>query len=199
MTNPPQIFLCSDCQHTSESHQSGYGWGHCIGAGTAGCTCQVYRVDTLGLAVTYPTQQLMPFASSFSVAHNLGPWPGSEVRPVRIRRMIGSARRVLKKHGKKPSDVLWVGMHDGSFRISWAEFEKQFSPKIFIGAAPSRMVIAGDGWWLETFKANNLNMDLPWAIGVVEWRFLSPPTYNPDAKPFVPALLGSLEFTLGIK
>lgn len=60
----------------------------------------------------------------------------------------------LRKHGKIPNDVIWVGRRSTNAVCSWGEFEKQSrfieydngygSPEV-----PEDLVVVGVDWWLE--------------------------------------------------
>jgi hypothetical protein len=63
---------------------------------------------------------------------------------------------VLKRHGKKPTDVLAVGSFDGKYSCTWAEFKKiaNFDYDNGFGSQEisSDLTVIGDGWWLERYE-----------------------------------------------
>lgn len=87
--------------------------------------------------------------------------------------------QVLKKYGKTPKDVLWVGSVDGEYAISWEEFEKIAENVWYYNGYGSQeiaydLVVVGDDWWLERVEYD----------GSEWWEIRKKPEKKPDAKPF---------------
>lgn len=59
----------------------------------------------------------------------------------------------LKKHGKGPTDVRWVGSSDGAYWVDWAAFAAIANVEYDDGFGgqeiASDLVVVGDDWWLE--------------------------------------------------
>ena len=89
----------------------------------------------------------------------------------------------LKKHGKSPKDVRWVGSKDGEFAISWEEFEKIADVEYYrwYGAenVAIDLVVVGDDWWLERYVCEGFEM----------WEFKTQPRKRPDAKKFTRVII----------
>lgn len=58
---------------------------------------------------------------------------------------------VLKRHGKTPKDVLWVG--DQYKKTTWENFERisnfEYDSGYGCSEIESSLIIVGDTWWLE--------------------------------------------------
>jgi len=84
----------------------------------------------------------------------------------------------LKKHGKTPEDVLWVGSKDGEYAISWKEFEEIADVEYDNGYGAAEiaydLVVVGENWWLERKDYD----------GKEWWEYMEPPKRQADAKPF---------------
>jgi len=96
---------------------------------------------------------------------------------------------ILKKNGKSPEDVRWVGSKDGRFAISWDEFSKIADTVYDVGYGSAQvaedLVVVGYDWWLERAEYD----------GAEWWEFKQLPTKRQDAKPFK-VVIGDLWPTL---
>jgi hypothetical protein len=83
--------------------------------------------------------------------------------------LVATALVLMESKGKKTTDVLWVGTHDGEFAGTWDDFK---SMSIMRGD----LVICGDGWWLVREPAS-------YRSGGKRWRYIEPPICLTTAKP----------------
>jgi len=55
----------------------------------------------------------------------------------------------LNKGNKRPIDVHWVGLRDGSKTMRWLEYEVMARQYEHLAETDHALVIVGDNWWLE--------------------------------------------------
>lgn len=96
--------------------------------------------------------------------------------------LLKETLEVLKKYGKSPKDVRWIGSRDGRYAITWKEFEKIANVEYDNGYGSQKvamdLVVVGDDWWLERHEYDRSE----W------WEFKTLPKKKPDAKKFTKVL-----------
>ena len=83
----------------------------------------------------------------------------------------------IKRVGKTPGEVFWVGCSDGESAMSWSEFSVAANFKYNNGyggneISLSLVVVFLDGTWLARFEYD----------GSEEWRYLKLPTLSAGCK-----------------
>jgi len=93
--------------------------------------------------------------------------------------LLEETLKVLKRIGKKPEDVSWVGSKDGEYAIDWNEFKKIANKEYDSGfgaqvVARDLVIVFRDNSWLERSEYD----------GAESWKYISPPKRKPNAKKF---------------
>jgi|GEM_PF-500830 len=104
--------------------------------------------------------------------------------------LLEETLEVLKKHGKSPKDVRWVGSKDGKYAITWDEFEK-IADVIYDNGYGAQeiaedLVVVGEDWWLERCECD----------GSEWWEFKTLPVKQPEAIKFTKVLITSFAWNL---
>jgi len=97
--------------------------------------------------------------------------------------LLEETLEVLKKYGKSPKDVKWVGSKDGKYAITWSEFKK-IADVIYDNGCGSQevakdLVVVGEDWWLERCECD----------GSEWWEFKTLPVRQPEAIKFTKVLI----------
>ena len=84
----------------------------------------------------------------------------------------------LNENGKLPSDVEYVGSRDGTYSISWEQFEAIANFKYDGGYGAQEIaediIVVGDNWWMERHEYD----------GSEWWEFKTMPVRKPETKEF---------------
>ena len=84
----------------------------------------------------------------------------------------------LKKHGKTPEDIVWIGL--GDYRISiddfWQFIDYEYEPRDNWREIDAHLLIVGDGWWLERNSEEILDNYGEYDGYVVLWNYIEIPT-----------------------
>lgn len=77
-----------------------------------------------------------------------------------MQNLLKETLQDLEYQNKTPSDVRWVGSHDGEYAISWEEFTaiSNFTYDNGFGSTEIDLglVVVGDDWWLERSEYDGL-------------------------------------------
>jgi len=92
--------------------------------------------------------------------------------------LLEETRFVLASRNKTPENILWVGSRDGTYALSWTEFEKIADVNYDAGfggqEVVSDLVVVGDGWWLSRGEYD----------GSEGWNFNTAPVLKESPVPF---------------
>lgn len=85
----------------------------------------------------------------------------------------------LKYNQKTTKDILWIGSKDGSYSISYEEFEKlakniEYDNGFGAQEIASDLVVVGEGWYLERAEYD----------GAEGWNFKTTPKKSQNTKSF---------------